>query len=184
MFPRSGNLSQFSVSEENKSKLILGYLGQYVTSFLLIQVTQNFYFGTSTQILMPMSQSEYFNAYLRIGIHIISYLLKGIFEFLAFGCYQKQHHLNPYKFKVQELCQSMEQEWNSTTVSASLNRHLYKIQINHHFFTQKVHFLGLFWSNFGKISINHQLKTLIFLQTAGGLLTRIRYSKKCPKDLT
>ena len=54
------------------------------------------------------------------------------------------------------------------TVSASLNhhswlnRHLYKIQINHHFFAQKVHFLGLFWSNFGKISINHQLKTLFF----------------------
>ena len=57
----------------------------------------------------------------------------------------------------------------NTTVSASLNhhhswlnRHLYKIQISHHFFAQKVHFLGLFWANFGKISINHQLKTLIF----------------------
>ena len=33
---------------------------------------------------MPVSQSEYFNTYLRI---FISYLLKEVFEFLAFGCY-------------------------------------------------------------------------------------------------
>ena len=42
------------------------------------------------------------------------------------------------------------------TVSAPLNRCLYKIKKNHHFFTQNVHFLELFlvkfWKNFNKPS--------------------------------
>ena len=84
-----------------------------------------------------------------------------------------------------EACPRRSLECKFNTVSAPinhhswLNHHLYKIQINHHLFAQKVHFLGLFWANFGKISINLHLKTLIFLWTAGGLLTRIRYDEIC-----
>ena len=52
------------------------------------------------------------------------------------------------------------------------NHHLYKIQINHHFFAQKVHFLGLFGANFGTS------KPWFFYRTPAGFIGADMFSKQ------